>query len=172
MKPPSDAKPLKSADPWAPYVPGDRAPWNLRRVVHLHRRAGFAATWGEIQRDLKDGPQASLARVLAGKAATEGVPAEFGKTADLLGVGGRLGRSRTTQGVVDLPDDVRARPALRAAGAPVAQPFRHEQSQGAEPGAHAAAERVVPHARAAAVRGAAGRGRARPGAPGLAGCPE
>jgi uncharacterized protein (DUF1800 family) len=51
----------------------------------LHRRAGFAATWGEIRRDLKDGPQASLDRVLAGKAATEGVPEEFQSTLDLLG---------------------------------------------------------------------------------------
>ncbi len=29
---------------WAGYVPSDRLPWNLRRVVHLHRRGGFAAT--------------------------------------------------------------------------------------------------------------------------------
>jgi uncharacterized protein (DUF1800 family) len=71
--------------PWAPYVPSDQAPWDLQRVVHLHRRAGFAATWGEIQRDLRDGPQASIDRVLAGQAATEGVPGEFQKTADLLG---------------------------------------------------------------------------------------
>ncbi len=85
MKPPSDTKTARSSDPWAPYVPGDEAPWNLRRVVHLHRRAGFAATWSEIQRDLKDGPRASLVRVLAGKAVTDGVPDEFAKTADLLG---------------------------------------------------------------------------------------
>jgi uncharacterized protein (DUF1800 family) len=80
----SDAKAPEAAGPWAPYVPSEQAPWNLRRVVHLHRRAGFAATWGEIQRDLKEGPQASLDRVLAGKAATDGVPVEFHKTADLL----------------------------------------------------------------------------------------
>src|ERR1700733_3439600 len=85
MKPPSDTKTARSSDPWAPYVPGDEAPWTPRRVVHLHRRAGFAATWGEIERDLKDGPRASLDRVLAGKAATDGVPDEFAKTADLLG---------------------------------------------------------------------------------------
>ncbi len=85
MKPPSDTKTARSADPWAPYVPGDQSPWNLRRVVHLHRRAGFAATWGEIRRDLKDGPQASLDRVLAGTAAADGVPAEFETTADVLG---------------------------------------------------------------------------------------
>jgi uncharacterized protein (DUF1800 family) len=76
---------MKTDDPWAPYVPGDDVPWNLQRVVHLHRRTGFAATWSEIQRDLKDGPKASLDRVLAGKSATEGVAGEFQKIADLLG---------------------------------------------------------------------------------------
>jgi hypothetical protein len=50
-----------SGGPWARYVPDSQAPWDLRRVVHLHRRAGFAATWAEIQRDLNDGPEASAA---------------------------------------------------------------------------------------------------------------
>src|SRR5215471_2481103 len=80
-----DTKRPDNRPPWAPYVPSPETPWNLRRVVHLHRRAGFAATWGEIRRDLKDGPRPSLDRVLAGKAATDGVPADFEKTADLLG---------------------------------------------------------------------------------------
>jgi uncharacterized protein (DUF1800 family) len=70
---------------WAPYIPNEKNPWNLRRVYHLHRRAGFAATWSEIQRDLKDGPQGCIDRVLTGKAATEAVAVEFQKTADLLG---------------------------------------------------------------------------------------
>jgi uncharacterized protein (DUF1800 family) len=69
---------------WAPYDPTDEVPWNLRRVVHLHRRAGFAATWSEIQRDLKDGPKASIDRILRGQAATDGVPERFGEIADLL----------------------------------------------------------------------------------------
>src|ERR1700730_10475714 len=81
----ADRKSPEATGPWAPYVPSDQAPWNLRRVVHLHRRAGFAATWGEIQRDLKDGPKVSIDRVLAGKAATDGVPDDFARTADLLG---------------------------------------------------------------------------------------
>jgi hypothetical protein len=34
---------------------------------------------GEIQRDVKDGPKASLDRVLAGEAATDGVPGDFRK---------------------------------------------------------------------------------------------
>ena len=74
-----------STDSWAPYTPDDKTAWNLRRVVHLHRRAGFSVTWSEIQRDLKDGPKASIDRVLAGKACTEGVPDRFPETADLLG---------------------------------------------------------------------------------------
>jgi uncharacterized protein (DUF1800 family) len=76
---------MAASNIWAPYTPDDRTPWDLRRVVHLHRRAGFATTWSEIQRDLKDGPGASVDRVLAGRASTEGVPPEFTATADLLG---------------------------------------------------------------------------------------
>jgi uncharacterized protein (DUF1800 family) len=69
---------------WAPYVAGGKQPWDLRRVVHLHRRAGFAATWQEVQRDLKDGPQASVERLLAGKARSQGVPEDFTATAEAL----------------------------------------------------------------------------------------
>src|SRR5262249_59482219 len=78
-----ESKPL-AAGPWAAYAPDDKAPWDLRRVVHLHRRAGFAATWQEIQRDLKDGPRASIDRVLEGKARSQGVPENFEATARLL----------------------------------------------------------------------------------------
>jgi uncharacterized protein (DUF1800 family) len=70
--------------PWARYVPGCRTLWDLRRVVHLHRRAGFAATWGEIQRDLKDGPGPSIDRLLAGKARRDAVPDDFAAVADTL----------------------------------------------------------------------------------------
>src|SRR4051812_33090669 len=56
-----------SRDPWAPYRPTRDAPWDLRRVVHLHRRAGFAATRDERHRDLREGPDASIDRLLAGR---------------------------------------------------------------------------------------------------------
>ena len=52
---------------WMPYEPGDDAPWNLRRVVHLHRRVVFGACWSEIQRDLAEGPEAAVSRVLDGR---------------------------------------------------------------------------------------------------------
>src|SRR5262245_45987906 len=74
----------RPSDSWTAYVPDERCPWNLRRVVHLHHRSGFAATWSEIHRDLADGPKASIDRVLGGKAAREGVPEGFSETADLL----------------------------------------------------------------------------------------
>src|SRR5437763_16697396 len=76
---------MPPADSWAPYAPDAKAPWDLRRVVHLHRRAGFAGTWGEIRRDLKDGPKASIDRVLAGKARADGVPKDFAADDALLG---------------------------------------------------------------------------------------
>ena len=50
------------------YEPTPEQPWNVGRVVHLHRRAGFAASWSEIQRDLVDGPEVAVARLLHTKA--------------------------------------------------------------------------------------------------------
>src|SRR5262249_61480379 len=38
--------------------------WDLRKVAHLHRRAGFAATWTELERDLRAGPAGSVSRLL------------------------------------------------------------------------------------------------------------
>ncbi len=67
---------------WAPFEPDQRSPWTLRRVVHLHRRAAFAATWEELQRDLRDGPIESVSRLLTGAACTS--RADFAPTAQLL----------------------------------------------------------------------------------------
>ncbi len=57
-----------ATDLWTPYVPDAKQAWNLARVVHLHRRAAFAGTWAELQRDLKDGPQLAVQRLLDGSA--------------------------------------------------------------------------------------------------------
>src|SRR5580700_11136712 len=50
--------------PWTPYEPSPREPWDLRKVAHLHRRAGFSANWDELARDLKAGPAESIERLL------------------------------------------------------------------------------------------------------------
>jgi hypothetical protein len=70
-------KPVSAPGPWAPYTPNKEAPWDLRRVVHLHRGAGFAATWQELQRDLKDGPGPAVHRLLNCKGRSQGVPDDF-----------------------------------------------------------------------------------------------
>ena len=70
--------------PWAPYRPTAEAPWDLRRVAHLHRRAGFAATWDELQRDLKDGPEVSVKRLLEGRARAASTSGEFESIATVL----------------------------------------------------------------------------------------
>src|SRR5438874_11727196 len=57
--------------PWAPYEPTPSDPWDLRKVAHLHRRAGFGATWVELQRDLKEGPTASVERFLKPRPPTD-----------------------------------------------------------------------------------------------------
>jgi uncharacterized protein (DUF1800 family) len=75
---------LPQAGLWTEYRPDTNDPWDFRRVLHLHRRAAFAPTWTEISRDLADGPRASIDRLLAGKARSEGVFAGFETTADLL----------------------------------------------------------------------------------------
>ncbi|MEX0725383.1 MAG: DUF1800 domain-containing protein [Planctomycetaceae bacterium] len=56
--------PATTASLLAPWQPTPDEPWNLRRVVHLHRRAGFGGTWDEIQRDLADGHERAIERIL------------------------------------------------------------------------------------------------------------
>jgi uncharacterized protein (DUF1800 family) len=74
---------MAAAGYWEVYAPDARAPWDLRRVVHLHRRAGFAEPWNGLQRDLKDGPEASIRRLLAGAADTH-TPKDFEVAAGVL----------------------------------------------------------------------------------------
>jgi len=74
-----------NTSPWAPYRPTSAAPWNFERAWTLRRRAGFAATWRELERDVSNGPGPAVHRVLAGECRNEGIPAEFARTADLLG---------------------------------------------------------------------------------------
>ena len=53
---------------WKPFEPTAARPWDCASVAHLHRRAGFAAPWTVLERDLRDGPAASIDRLLKGEA--------------------------------------------------------------------------------------------------------
>jgi len=46
--------------PWRRYEPSARCPWNLTRAAHLWRRAGFGATWDQLQESVKIGPQKTV----------------------------------------------------------------------------------------------------------------
>jgi uncharacterized protein (DUF1800 family) len=74
---------MRRPDSWGAYVPEAKTPWDLRRVVHLHRRAGFAAPWDELQHDLKAGPEATVNRLLKGESEAH-VPTDFASTATVL----------------------------------------------------------------------------------------
>jgi uncharacterized protein (DUF1800 family) len=92
----STDKRVSAIDTWAPYAPSKEAPWDLRRVAHLHRVAAFGATWEELQRDLKDGPGLATERLLTGKVRSQGMPNDFidhsAKLARLANAGSDLGR--------------------------------------------------------------------------------
>ena len=69
---------LTPARAWARYVPSPRCPWTLSRAAHLWRRAGFGATWTQLQESLKAGPQRTIDRLLKPK----GDVAAFNRTYD------------------------------------------------------------------------------------------
>ena len=70
---------------WKHYEPDASRPWNLQRAWTLHRRAGFAATWNELQRDLADGPQKSIDRVLSATSRIDGIPDNYAEMSRIIG---------------------------------------------------------------------------------------
>lgn len=70
---------------WDPYRPSAQTPWDLRRVVHLHRRVVFGGCAEELRRDLADDPQDAVSRVLGGEVRAAGVPAEFDELSEIIG---------------------------------------------------------------------------------------
>ena len=70
---------------WTPYQPTDSVPWNIQRVAHLHRRAGFAVPWEVLDRDLREGPEAAIDRLLSGKKGAATTPDDFESLADTIG---------------------------------------------------------------------------------------
>ncbi len=65
---------------WTAYQPGGRRPWDLKLAGHLYRRAGFGATWAELQKALIDGPQKTVDRLLV----PAGDPTAFNRQLDEL----------------------------------------------------------------------------------------
>jgi uncharacterized protein (DUF1800 family) len=56
---------------WEPYRPTEKAPWDVRKVGHLYRRAAFGATWDELETGLRDGPDRTITTLLKGRPGQE-----------------------------------------------------------------------------------------------------
>src|SRR5438105_3900554 len=66
--------PIDRVDParaWQPWQPDDNQPWSPRWAGHLLRRAAFGGTLAEVQQAAKDGPHATVDRLLAGEPAAK-----------------------------------------------------------------------------------------------------
>lgn len=69
---------------WKAYRPSADLPWNVERAMHLRRRAGFGPTWEELERDLSEGPETAIRRMLDGRSRLEGIPDEFERSSETL----------------------------------------------------------------------------------------
>ncbi|MCB1129085.1 MAG: DUF1800 family protein, partial [Verrucomicrobiae bacterium] len=72
---------LATVDPewaWAPFEPDADHPWTPALAAHLLRRAGFGATWTELQQAVADGPEETAGRLMVdGYHATESFNPQF-----------------------------------------------------------------------------------------------
>lgn len=49
---------------WSTWIPSGEQPWDVKRITHLHRRAGFAPNWTTIQTSQRIGFDATLEAIL------------------------------------------------------------------------------------------------------------
>ena len=76
-----------SLDPhwtWQAYRPDSKNPWDLAKVGHLYRRAGFSANSGELDQALADGPEKSISRLLSGAAGKDSFERQMAEMAASL----------------------------------------------------------------------------------------
>jgi uncharacterized protein (DUF1800 family) len=57
---------LNPAEAWGSWRPSSKEPWDLKRVGHLYRRAGFGADFPDLRRGLAEGLPKTLDRLFAG----------------------------------------------------------------------------------------------------------
>lgn len=62
---------------WAPFEPDAEHPWTHALAAHLFRRAGFGATWAELQQAVADGPGTTLRRLTSGYYAAQSFHQRF-----------------------------------------------------------------------------------------------
>ncbi len=58
---------LQPTQAWLPFEPTATQRFDRRAAAHLYRRAGFSATFSELDQAVERGPQATIQRLLAGE---------------------------------------------------------------------------------------------------------
>jgi hypothetical protein len=56
---------------WERYRPTAASPWDRHKVGHLYRRAGFGATWAELEQAVREGPDHTIDLLLHGRPGEE-----------------------------------------------------------------------------------------------------
>ena len=74
---------LDPAEAWARWEPSASDPWGRKWAGHLYRRAGFGASWAEVEAAVAAGPEAAVARLLEGGPGGE----DFDRVMDSLAPG-------------------------------------------------------------------------------------
>ena len=70
----------RDATTWEAYSPSEKNPWDIKKVGHLYRRAGFGATHSELLQGVKDGHEKTIAKLLNGSAADP----DFDRTSEFM----------------------------------------------------------------------------------------
>ncbi|HXG09372.1 MAG TPA: hypothetical protein VNK04_06250, partial [Gemmataceae bacterium] len=55
---------LDPVEAWKPWTPDAAHPWGLKWAGHLYRWVAFGATWAELQAAVRDGPEATIRKLL------------------------------------------------------------------------------------------------------------
>jgi uncharacterized protein (DUF1800 family) len=73
---------------WEPYTPSAKAPWDIRRVGHLYRRASFGPTHADLEKGLKaGGPKKPIEDLLVGGSGQEEFEQRMAPLADSIAAG-------------------------------------------------------------------------------------
>jgi uncharacterized protein (DUF1800 family) len=66
--------------PWLPYEPSANDPWDIRKVGHLYRRAGFGASYSQLKAGIEAGPTKTIDLLVKG----QGEDADFEKSSEFM----------------------------------------------------------------------------------------
>ena len=125
---------LDQIDPavaWQPWQPTAADPWGRKWAAHLYRRAAFGSSREELDRGRAPRLEGTLDLLLRGKAPRRGSPGEFDRRRRIAADRRRGGEQ--LRGWWLYGHARRRPPAPREADSVLAQRFRDQPRQGAEP---------------------------------------